>query len=137
MIHRCWAEIDSAALRHNASIARKCAGEGGDLLAVIKANGYGHGLTAVAKALTNDTQLFGVANVEEAIETRSAVANPVLILGPALPSERGRIVEHQFIPSISSFAEAQEFNRIARNTPLAINFKIDTGMGRMGAAEMI
>jgi alanine racemase len=137
MMHRCWAEIDLAALRHNAGIARQRAGAGVDLLAVIKANGYGHGLTAVAKALTNDAQLFGVANLEEAIETRGAVANPVLILGPALPSERSGIVEHQFIPSISSFAEAQEFNRIARDTPVAVDLKVDTGMGRMGAAETV
>ena len=132
MIHRCWTEIDLAALRHNAAIARQHAGDGVDLLAVIKANGYGHGLTAVAKALANDAQLFGVANVAEALEARGAVANPVLILGPALPSERRQIVQHDFIPSISSFEEAGEFNQLGE---VAINFKIDTGMGRMGAQE--
>ncbi|MDQ6912461.1 MAG: alanine racemase [Verrucomicrobiota bacterium] len=132
MIHRCWAEIDLAALRHNAAVARRCAGEGVQLLAVIKANGYGHGLAAVAKALTNGAQLFGVANVEEAIETRGVAAHPVLILGPALPSERKKIVEHQFIPSVSSFEEARQFSEIG---PVALNFKIDTGMGRMGAGE--
>ena len=132
MIHRCWAEIDLGALRHNAAVARRRAGEGVDLLAVIKANGYGHGLTAVAKALTNDVQLFGVANLEEAIETRGVAAQPVLILGPALPSERRKIVEHQFIPSISSFEEAQQFSEVGA---VAINFNIDTGMGRMGAGE--
>lgn len=132
MIHRCWAEIDLAALRHNAAVARRRAGEGVELLAVIKANGYGHGLAAVAKALTNDAQLFGVANLEEAIETRVVAAKPVLILGPALPSERKEIVERQFIPSVSSFEEARQFNEVGA---VAINFKIDTGMGRMGTRE--
>ncbi|MGZ5004214.1 MAG: alanine racemase [Chthoniobacterales bacterium] len=137
MMHRCWAEIDLAALRHNAGVARQRAGPNVELLAVIKANGYGHGLAAVAKALTNDAHLFGVANLQEAIEARAAAPNPVIILGPALASEREGIVTHQFIPSISSFAEAQEFNRLAQNSSVAINYKIDTGMGRMGAAETI
>ncbi len=137
MMHRCWAEIDPAALRHNAGVAHRRTDGKVELLAVIKANGYGHGLTAVAKALTNDAQLFGVANLQEAIEVRSAASNPILILGPALPSERAAIIEHHFIPSISSFNEAQEFSRLTSSSSIAIDYKIDTGMGRMGAAETV
>jgi alanine racemase len=132
---RCWAEIETAALRHNAQVAQSRFSDGVSLLAVIKANGYGHGLTAVAAALANDVDLFGVANVEEAIEARSAAAHPVLILGPALPNERSEIVQRHFIPSISSSAEAREFSQVAGNTNVQLNCKIDTGMGRMGIAE--
>ncbi len=135
MIHRCWAEIELNALRHNAQLARQRIGSKRDLLAVIKANGYGHGLAAVAKCLTNDVQLFGVANLKEALEARTVVPNPILILGPALPEERSEIVAHGFIPSVSSYAEAQEFDLLARNSASPINYKIDTGMGRMGASE--
>ena len=60
------------------------------MLAVIKANGYGHGLPEVAKALRDEAQLFGVANVEEASQARSVVPHPIIILGPALPAERVR-----------------------------------------------
>lgn len=134
MTQRCWAEINLEALRQNARIARERAGAGVELLAVIKGNGYGHGLAAVAKALASEAQLFGVANLEEAIEARGVVPHPILILGPALPSERAAIVEHRFIPSISSFAEAQQF---AASGQVAINYKIDTGMGRMGALENV
>ncbi len=133
--HRCWAEIDRTALRHNAAFARQHLGPGVALLAVIKANGYGHGLAAVAHALADDVELFGVANLAEAIEARSVVSHPLIILGPALPEERADIVAHGFIPSISDLAEAVEFGRIAENSAVPINFKIDTGMGRMGVPE--
>lgn len=132
--HRCWVEIDTAALRHNAQIARARVGPGVALLAVIKANAYGHGLAAVAQALAGDAELFGVANLREALEVRSVVAHPVLILGPALPAERAAIVEHGFIASISSAAEAEEFARAANGKRALVNCAIDTGMGRMGVA---
>lgn len=134
-LERCWAEIDPGALRHNARVARERVGSGVALLAVIKANGYGHGLAATADALRDDAQLFGVANLREAMETRSVVAHPVVILGPALPEERAAIVENGFIPSVSNFAEAQEFSRAAGPSALSVNCAIDTGMGRMGIAE--
>ncbi|MGI8437935.1 MAG: alanine racemase [Chthoniobacterales bacterium] len=132
---RCWAEIEREAVRHNARLAKERVGTGVDLLAVIKANGYGHGLTEVAQALRDEAQLFGVANLKEALEARRVVPHPVMILGPALPEERAAIVEHGFIPSISNYAEAQEFNRAASSATVLVNCVIDTGMGRMGLAE--
>ncbi|MEY2479384.1 MAG: alanine racemase [Verrucomicrobiota bacterium] len=129
--YRSWVEIDEDALRHNASVARGRIGAA-ELLAVVKANAYGHGMVGVAKALANDAQLFGVANLEEATELRAAVPHPIIMLSPALPSERSTIVERGFIPSVSSCGEAQEFDRAGN---VAINFKIDTGMGRMGVVE--
>jgi alanine racemase len=133
--HRCWAEIDRAALRHNAQAARKIVGPDVVLLAVIKANGYGHGLVAVADALRDHAQLFGVANVQEALAARNAVPHPVIILGPALPTERAAIVEHRFIASISSYEEALAFSAVADGRSVYVNCKIDTGMGRMGIRE--
>ena len=122
MTYRCWAEIDQSALRHNAAVVRERLGLGVELLAVVKANGYGHGMVGVAKALAQEAQFFGVANLEEATILRSEVSHPIVILGPALPAERSPITEGGFIPSISTFAEAQDFNRVAtRDTPVAIN----------------
>ena len=132
---RCWAEISLDALRHNAAATRKLAAPDASLLAVIKANGYGHGLSAVAQALASDAELFGVANMKEAIEARSVVSHPLLIMGPALPAERAEIVARGFIPSISSAQEALEFSRVAAGTTVQLNCKIDTGMGRMGIIE--
>jgi alanine racemase len=129
--YRCWAEIDRSALRHNARVVRERTGSA-EMLAVVKANAYGHGLLGVAQTLADDAQLFGVANLQEALALRESLSHPVVILGPATPEERSVIAEHGFVPTISSLEEAEAFNRFG---PVAINFKIDTGMGRMGVVE--
>ena len=151
---RCWAEIGRDALRHNAKVVRQRIGSA-EMLAVVKANAYGHGLLGVAQTLADDAQLFGVANLEEALALRESLPHPVVILGPATPEERSIIAQRGFIPTISSFEEAEVFSRLASNPHLnplpgqgeadatapdadprvAINFKIDTGMGRMGVVE--
>jgi alanine racemase len=129
--YRCWAEIDRGALQQNARVVRARIGSA-EMLAVVKADAYGHGMAGVAQALAGDVQLFGVANLEEAMTLRAAVPHPIIIFSPALPTERSAIVRHGFIPSISSYAEAEAFDRTGA---VAINFKIDTGMGRMGVVE--
>ncbi|HSU86736.1 MAG TPA: alanine racemase, partial [Chthoniobacterales bacterium] len=99
------------------------------LLAVVKANAYGHGMDEVAQTLRDEARLFGVANVHEAQELRaSGLEHPIMILGPALPEERAAINEHRFIASVSSFEEACGF----LGNSAGVNFAIDTGMGRMG-----
>ncbi|HMG06632.1 MAG TPA: alanine racemase [Chthoniobacterales bacterium] len=133
--YRCWAEIDRSALRHNAAAVRERLGPDVQLLAVVKANAYGHGLAGVAQALANEAQLFGVANLEEATILRRELSHPIIILGPALSEEIIPIVEGGFIPSISTLAEAQEFDRAAQGSSVAINFVVDTGMGRMGVPQ--
>jgi alanine racemase len=126
---RCWAEVDRSAILHNARVARERMGSATTLLAVAKANAYGHGMVEVAQTLRDEAGLFGVANVHEAQELRaSGLEHPVIILGPALPEERAAINQHGFIPSVSSLEEARNF---AGNSA-GINFAIDTGMGRMG-----
>jgi alanine racemase len=132
--YRCWAEIDRGALRHNVKVVRDRLGST-EMLAVVKANAYGHGMVELAEALANDAQLFGVANLEEATTLRAALPHPIIILGPAIPQERSTIVACGFIPCVSTFEEAEDFNRLAQGKPVEINFKIDTGMGRMGAPE--
>ena len=129
--YRCWAEIDRAALRHNAKVVRDRIGSA-EMLAVVKANAYGHGLVGVAEALADEAQLFGVANLQEALVLRETLPHPIVILGPATPEERPVIAEQGFIPTISSLEEAHAFDQLK---PVAVNFKIDTGMGRMGVVE--
>jgi alanine racemase len=132
--HRCWAEIDRSALRHNAKIVRERVGSA-EIVAVVKANAYGHGLIGVAETLADEAQLFGVANLEEALTLRESFSHPIVILGPALPVERSIIAEHGFMPTISALEEAEDFNRVAHRSPVNVNFKIDMGMGRMGILE--
>ncbi len=129
--HRCWVEIDRAALRHNAKVVRDRIGEA-EMLAVVKANAYGHGLIGVAETLANEVQLFGVANLEEALALREKVQHPIITLSPTLPDERATVAERGIIPTISGFEEAEAFGK---HGGVSVNFKIDTGNGRMGVVE--
>jgi alanine racemase len=87
----------------------------------------------VVQALAEEAQLFGVANVQEALAVRSVVQHPVLIMGSALPSERSTITQAGFVASVSSYEEAHEFSRYGTEAePAFLNCAIDTGMGRMG-----
>jgi alanine racemase len=130
---RSWVEINLAAVRHNADVVRAQVGPGVRIMAVVKANAYGHGVGPVVRALADRVQLFGVANVTEACELRTHLpAAEVFILGPALPDERAEIVRRRFIPSVSNADEARAFGQLAGDTPISIHCVVDTGMGRIG-----
>lgn len=133
---RAWAEIDVAALRHNLEVARRHAG-GRPVMAVVKADAYGHGLVEVARALDDaGIAFFGVANVAEArrLADQAQVVSRVYILGPTLAVERSEIVARGWTPCISTVAEAQHFDRLARDhrVRLKVHLAVDTGMGRGG-----
>jgi alanine racemase len=133
---RCWAEIDLGALRHNVAAARGQLAAGVKVMAVVKANAYGHGLGPVAEALVGHVEMFGVANVTEAEELRGHVPEaPVFILGPALPDERARIAAARFVPAISAVEEARAYAALAGAQPLTVHLALDTGMGRAGILE--
>jgi alanine racemase len=133
---RCWAEVDSGALRHNAAAARAHLGAHVKIMAVVKANAYGHGVGPVVRALAGHVEMFGVANVAEAIEVRGHESRaPIFLLGPALPSERAAVVANRFVPAISSSDEARAYAALAGDAPLAVHLNIDTGMGRVGIWE--
>lgn len=122
---RTWAEIDLSAVRHNMEIVREKIGPRAGIAAIVKANAYGHGMVEVARAIRDLAALYGVANLEEACGLEK-LRRDVLLLGPALPSERREIARRGFIATVSSASEAKEF------AGGRVNFKIDTGMGRIG-----
>ena len=131
---RAWAEIDLTALRANLAVARQACGVA--VMAVVKAGAYGHGLEEIAKTLAaEEIAFFGVANVREARQIRHAgVATRIYLLGPTWSAEREEIVAREWTPCLSSFEEAQEFNRlaVARGVRLKVHLAVDTGMGRGG-----
>ncbi|MDA0811968.1 MAG: alanine racemase [Verrucomicrobia bacterium] len=138
MPHRSWAEIDLSAIRHNARIAQSmCGGTSPAVLAIVKADAYGHGAVDVSRALEQEPCVFafGVANVREALELRSAgISLPIYVLGAALPAEREILVSRGFIAAISNLEEAEHFSKlaVAKGTVTSVQIVIDTGMGRMG-----
>ena len=125
---RTWVEIDRAALRHNLRVVRKMAGKAG-VMAVVKANAYGHGLEEVARGLESGVEVFAVASLGEALHLRKVRKNtPILLLSAALPSEYREIARHSFIPTLSSAKEAALYAATARKGS-PVHFKVDTGIG--------
>jgi alanine racemase len=126
---RCWAEVSPEALRHNLAAMRSRIG-GTGVMAIVKANAYGHGTEIVVPALAGRVEMFGVANLAEARATAAlAGGTPIFILGAALPAEREAIVSEGFIPAVSSSAEAAAFAAFGK---VDVHLAVDTGMGRMG-----
>lgn len=131
---RIWAEIDTAALQHNMAVIRRQIGSRPRILAVVKANAYGHGIEHVVPAIQSDIDLWGVANVSEAVAIKELESElPVLVLSPCLPAERSTAVACGAIVTISNVEEAEGFSRFARlDRPVSYVLKIDSGMGRIG-----
>ncbi len=134
---RCWAEIDGSALRHNLSVVRSRIPPEAKLVAVVKANAYGHGLIPVAKELVGGgAEVLGVSNVEEAAELRAAgvETTPILLLSACLPEEFPKAIACRAWPTLSTYEEARRLNAAAQKAGerAVAHFKIDTGMGRLG-----
>jgi alanine racemase len=127
-------EINLEALKANLAVARTTCG--GEVMAVVKAGAYGHGLEEVAKALAGENiAFFGVANVGEARRIRNAgVENRIYLLGATWAGEREEIVAREWTPCLSTLEEAHHFNDLAAaaGKRLMAHIAVDTGMGRGG-----
>jgi alanine racemase len=133
---RCWVEVDGRALRHNFKILRSLVPSTTRLMAVVKANAYGHGLVPMAWELEAiGTDWLGVANVAEGAAIREAgVRLPILLLSATLPEEMEEAIRQKLALTLSSYDEARQLDRTARalRRKAEVHFKIDTGMGRLG-----
>ena len=130
-----WAEISLSTLRRNYERVRKLAGKR-KVMAVVKADAYGHGAVPVARCLAEcGVDWFGVATVEEGMELRAAgVSQPVLLLGGLYMSDPADLVEYRLTPSVSSTARLDTYAACARryDKPIEFHLKVDTGLGRLG-----
>lgn len=134
---RCWAEVDLDAIRHNASLCRVLAGPDCGIMAIVKADAYGHGLGETAVALIGEVDWFGVANLREAQRLREATrgrAEKILILGPATPGEIDALVAAGFSASVSLPEEIDACAAAAARSgkKARLHAVADTGMGRIG-----
>ena len=128
--YRTHVEIDLGAIRRNAKAIKTSTGK--RLIAVVKADAYGHGVVPVTKALQGIANLFAVATVEEGVELRQAgVQEPILVLFSSLPEQASFIVEHGLVPTISDWEFANRLNTVASNL-INIHVNINTGMNRYG-----
>jgi alanine racemase len=146
---RAWVEIDLGALSDNVKQLVKFLSPRTQLMAVVKADAYGHGAVAVAKtALEAGASWLGVATVPEGIQLREdGIKAPILILGATNTPEHIQAIAHwQLQPTLCSPKQALEFSNtletINYNSSLSVHIKLDTGMSRLGtnwqqAAEFV
>ncbi len=134
-MRRTWAEIDLDAAKYNFQ-ALKSKTAAGKLLAVVKANAYGHGSVRMSRLYEElGASYLAVSNIEEALEIRhSGVRTPILVLGFVPPECASKAVENDITLSVYSLEIAKAFSKVVNGIgkTLKIHLKFDTGMGRIG-----
>lgn len=137
---RCWAEIDRQALVYNLARLPVCASS---VMAVVKANAYGHGIEIVAPALLSvGVRSFGTATVEEAMTLRSMPgfgaedAVDVYVMTSVLAEQAPEVVAHRLIPFVTDIQFARAVSVAAESCGIKANvhIEVDTGIGRAGVA---
>ena len=129
-----WLEIDLAAIRSN--VSELCRISGVKVMAIVKANGYGHGLIQAAKAaLQGGAAWLGVARIEDALVLREAgITHPLLVTGYTAPVWAAQAALHEISLTIYDLDLADAYAQQARKTGqrLKVHAKFDSGMGRLG-----
>ncbi len=135
MPHSTWLEVNLDALQGN--LRRMHALAGTPVMAVVKANAYGHGAEAVARAVAAaGAEWLGVARVDEGLALRRAgLALPILVMGYTPPALAADALGHDLTLAVFDAEAAQAYAAAARalNRSARVHFKVDTGMGRLGA----
>lgn len=131
-----WAEIDLDVLAANFQIVKDRVGPDVSVMAVVKANAYGHGAVECARRLEAEgADWFGVALPEEGIELRNAgVTKPILCLAGFWGGQATACIERHLVPVVYRLDLIEAFDRAARERGMVadVHVKIDTGMGRLG-----
>ncbi len=133
-------QIDLAAFRRNVSAVTALIGPACELLAVVKADGYGHGLVPMARAaIAGGARRLGVTTVEEGTALRTdGLSSPIVVMGIVDESEADTVVAHRLTPVITRSSQLAALAAAVRarsgspGVPLPVHLKVDTGMGRLG-----
>jgi len=132
---RCYAEVSLGALNHNLAEIKKRVAPGVRILAVVKANAYGHGAERVAQEYQDQVDFFAVATLEEGIQLRdSGIRKPILILGYTSPAQYEDVIRHGIRPAVYSLEDARKFQAAAEKLSVRapLHIALDTGMTRIG-----
>jgi len=131
-----WAEVDLDALKNNVQEMRRITKPSAQLMAVVKANGYGHGIEQTARtALQSGASWLGVALLQEAVTLRDkGITAPILILGYTPAEDAAEVINYDISQTIFTVEDAQTFAAAAHRLgkKAKVHIKIDTGMGRLG-----
>ncbi len=146
-----WAEVSLGALEHNLRAIRRHVGSKRKILAVVKANAYGHGAVGVAKGLAKaGADCFGVTCTAEGKELREAgIRQPILLLTGFWPGEEQPMLQYRLTPAVTQIEQLRPLERAAAavrprggkrsrsssvgsRRPFGFHLKVDTGMNRLG-----
>ena len=130
---RCWLEINLSYLKNNIESIKTIISDDLDIIAVVKANGYGLGALNIAKYLSSiGIKYFAVATLEEALElrVRGNIKEDIIILSWTAPSEKGTLIKYDLTQSLIDFEYAKKLNDLPG--VVKCHIKIDTGMNRFG-----
>lgn len=135
-LKRTWAEIDLDALKENLTAIRSALPAGTGVIAVVKADAYGHGDQYIAAELERlGVRFFAVSNLEEALSLRRhGVTGEILVLGPTPWRRAGDLAKYDIIQTVHSLPYAESLSRQASADGVTVrgHLKLDTGMGRIG-----
>ena len=135
-LKRTWAEIDLDALLNNYRLIRERVTDGCRVMAIVKADAYGHGAVEAARVFHEQgVDWYGVSNLEEAIQLRQAgLAEPILILSYTPAEEAARLHEYHITQSVVTAEYGYELNARAKaaGVTVDVHLKVDTGMSRVG-----
>ncbi len=135
--YRVQANIDLDAVRQNTSRAKALLKGDTKLMAVIKADGYGHGAVEIAHEIDDIADAYGVAILEEGIELRqSGIARPILILGFTPEKQYAEMIQYEISTAIIQYDMAEKISHTAERLgkKAGVHIKLDTGMSRIGFA---
>lgn len=134
--HRAWIEVDHAAIRTNLALVRSMAGDA-QVIAVVKANAYGHGAVPVARTLIGaGVERLAVATIEEGTRLRDAgIGTPIMLLWGIGPDEVADVLVHGLEPIVydETIVEVLEGEAARAGRRLSVHLKVDSGLGRQGA----
>jgi len=131
-----YIEVDLDAIAHNAQAIKAHIGPHVHLIAVVKANAYGHGMVEVARtALQHGASWLAVGRVDEGIALREAgITAPILVMGYSLPGDVEDAIARALTLTVADLASVETVSALARRLgrPIPVHVKVDTGMGRFG-----
>lgn len=135
--HRAWVEIDLSAIKHNVRQLKRLLSPHTELMAIVKADAYGHGAVGVSQAaLQAGASWLGVATIPEGMQLRNAgITAPIAILGATNSDDEIRaIAKYRLQPTICTPKQALVFHEVLQSidSRVAVHLKIDTGMSRLG-----
>jgi alanine racemase len=132
-----WAEIDRGAFERNVASVASHLTAGTKLIALLKADAYGHGAIELARRCKPEqVAMIGVALLEEALELRDAgITLPILVLGPLSERQVRLALERDITLGVPGPEELAIVAAVAKERDVAIHLKLDSGMGRMGTVE--